>query len=272
MSSGLPSPRRGPGSARRCGARRSGRAICDPRAACRRRAGAGRQASRRAGRRPRRDRRGSVLDSNADLAGVVPVRLDDVADHLVAVAAAAARALAELGGRAGGDAVERRPGGFDDGGQPLRLSGGDGPRVGIGDAARDAELGAGAAFLAFDDVDVDARREVEPGGLRDRRVSRRIREQRLDRQLLGLAGADQPGQSSADAKTFFGRASRATASDPIGSGSRGAGSAGLPERAHERWPARRRPGRPRRARRRAPRRRSRRPRRPSRAPGRAPAG
>ena len=41
------------------------------------------------------------LALEADLAGVGGVGLDDVADHLVAVAAAAARAFAELGRRAG---------------------------------------------------------------------------------------------------------------------------------------------------------------------------
>jgi hypothetical protein len=41
--------------------------------------------------------------------------------HLVAVAPAAARALAQLGGRRGDDGVELLPGRADDGGQPLGL-------------------------------------------------------------------------------------------------------------------------------------------------------
>ena len=50
-----------------------------------------------------------LLALDPELAGVIPVRLDDMADHLVAVAATAARAFAELGRRAGDDAIERRP-------------------------------------------------------------------------------------------------------------------------------------------------------------------
>ena len=117
----------------------------------------------------------------------------------------------------------------------VRLSGGRraGESASV-DTARDAELGAGAAFLALDDVDVEERRER-----RARRPSRRARiaghTRAASRSASSsvLAERDQPGQSSAEAKTFSPCPRGRPRGDPIGLGSRGEGSAGLPERAHE---------------------------------------
>ena len=130
---GPPSPRRGRGRARRSGAPRSGRSTSVRRAASRRTAGAGSSSIVGAHRLDRRAvRRVGPLPADPDLAGVGRVGLDDVADHLVAVAAAAARALAQLGGRARGDPVEDGPGRLDEARLALGLrrrprAGGPGP-------------------------------------------------------------------------------------------------------------------------------------------------
>jgi len=52
--------------------------------------------------------------ADTDLASVVPVGLDNVADHLVPVAPAAPGTLAELGGRGRRDPIEGGPGRLDE--------------------------------------------------------------------------------------------------------------------------------------------------------------
>ena len=120
---GLPSPRRGRASATRSGGRRSAAATCDRQAASRPMPAGGSRAWRRAGPRspPRSDGSG-CLHADSDLAGVVPVGLDDMADHLVAVPAAATGTLAQLRGcPPRRDPVEHRPRGLNQPRQPLEL-------------------------------------------------------------------------------------------------------------------------------------------------------
>src|SRR6476646_9973541 len=55
-----------------------------------------------------------LLLAQPHLAGVVPLRLDDVADHLVAIATATSRALAQLSRSRLGCFVEDPPDGLED--------------------------------------------------------------------------------------------------------------------------------------------------------------
>ena len=68
----------------------------------------------------------------ADGAGVVPLGLDHVVDHLVAVAATAARTLAQLLGRFDGQAVELLPARAEQPDLPVGLGGGKAPAIGRG--------------------------------------------------------------------------------------------------------------------------------------------
>ena len=125
--SGPPSPRRGRARARRSGARRSAAvhfrpASGDPSDGARRTSSI---AARSPRSRPGRPEPAALAD--ADLDGRRPVGLEDMADHLVAVTAAPARTLAQLGRRGRGD-PSSRPGRRDDDGQPLGLGGRDGRR------------------------------------------------------------------------------------------------------------------------------------------------
>ena len=108
------SPRRGRARARRSGGRRTEPSTCGRRAASRRTACRGRRARRRPhGLDGRSIAPVGRRHPEADLAGVRAIGLHDVPDHLVAVAAAATRALAQFGRRRCGHPIEHRPGRLD---------------------------------------------------------------------------------------------------------------------------------------------------------------
>ena len=181
-------------------------------------------------RPPPRRRVAAACSLMPELAGVgrSPHSID-VADHLVAVAAAAARTLAELGGRAGGDPVE----------VVQAASTSAARRVGLGGAsvgrrsASVTRLGTPKSVprpprCRSTTSSVERRREVEPGLLGDERVARRVGEQRLDRELLGLARARPAGPvERRRERSSSAPRSIATARRRRPSGSRGEGSAGL---------------------------------------------
>ena len=73
------------------------------------------------------------LQTDADLTGVRVIGLDDVGEHRVAVPAAAARTLAQAGGRRVSDRVEALPGGLDEAGEARRFGGGGRTSVVVGD-------------------------------------------------------------------------------------------------------------------------------------------
>ena len=175
---------------------RSGRSTCDRPAASRPTVGRARRASPTASvsTEPAVVPVDGAGDANAhDLAGVGVIGLDDVVDDLVAVATAATRSLAQLG-RARSRPPDRRrsrpprPGDEADPPRPRRQR----PAVVLGDAARDAEVGAAAAGVALDDLEILDGRVVGErlAGLdRGDRVACGRRDQRLERELLGLARA-----------------------------------------------------------------------------------
>jgi hypothetical protein len=135
----------------------------------------------------------AVLD--AEPAGVARLRPQHVVDHLVAVAAAAAWALAQLARRAGDHLVEQRPRRGDQRGLALCVAGAERLGVGGGQLLRDAEVGRPRPGQPLDHprgVPCPGR-EGDPGPLGDRRVARGVGGQRLQRQLLGLAGAAPAG-------------------------------------------------------------------------------
>ena len=146
--------------------------------------------------------------------------------------------------------VERRPGGLDERGQPLGLGRVDGRRVGrVGDAARDAEVGPRRRRSTRSTTSIVERRRanVRPAAAATVRVARRVgRAAPRSPSSSVLPERDQPGQSSAVAKTFFAPASTRPRGARSGRpGSRREGSAGLPQLADEARQRGRRRGRPR---------------------------
>ena len=136
-------------------------------------------------------------------------------DDLVAVAAAAARSLAQLGRRRGGHAIEDGPGRLDERGQPLGLGGVDRPAVEVGDRGRDAEVGAAVARDRLDDLEVDRAGKGSAGRLGDDRVARAPASSAACASSSSLPLRHQPGQSSAQAKAFFVPRSTPISSRPV---------------------------------------------------------
>ncbi len=202
--SGPPSPRRGRGHARRSAGPRSAAATSGRRSASHPTGGAGSRAST-----PQRlDRRAIVPArlryTEAHLRGVVPLGLDDMADHLVAIAATATWSLAQLRGRAGGHPVEDRPGRLDDPRQAFGLVGRDRAAIERGDGGRDAERGPATAVGLLDDV-VDRRDRTARRPRPRRRRSDGIRRERLECELFRLARARPAGPVDRGREDLLGR-------------------------------------------------------------------
>jgi hypothetical protein len=121
-----------------------------------------------------------------------------VDEHLVAVAASAAGALAQLGRGGLGDLVEHRPGRPQELDLAGRLGGGQGLGVDLGDLVGDAEVGRA---LALDPLhDLEALTGLGRGGegglgpLGHLGVAGGVGGQGLEGQLLGLAGPAPAGE------------------------------------------------------------------------------
>lgn len=136
---------------------------------------------------------GRLRHPEPDLASVRSIGADDMLDHLVPVAAAATRPLAQLGGRRRGHPVEGRPCCGDQATKALRV-GARGPSpICVGHPAWNTKCRPAVAGRVLDDLEpggrigIRADRQAFSGLGRDRGIPSAVRGKRLQRELRVLA-------------------------------------------------------------------------------------